>query len=152
MIRTIYVNSFPKICYYNQGNIFKAKILSYILFSCVYCRYSTIIQGSNNWQWLCFILLSQGYIKAPLYENETIETQRKSMCNINLFHAKTFFRKLSSIILKPVWFLAFQKTKSWLQLSPDWKTPRTFPGQKAPRTLLGQISFRFNPKTNLRWV
>ena len=23
------------------------------------------------------------------------------------------------IILKPVWFLSFQKTKSWLQLSPD---------------------------------
>jgi hypothetical protein len=45
------------------------------------------------------------------------------------------------IILKPVWFLAFQKTKSWLQLSPDWKTPRTFPGQKAPRTLLGQNCF-----------
>jgi hypothetical protein len=21
-----------------------------------------------------------------------------------------------------------KKTKSWLQLSPDWKTPRTFPG------------------------
>jgi hypothetical protein len=27
------------------------------------------------------------------------------------------------------------------QLSPDWKTPRTFPGQKAPRTLLGQNCF-----------
>jgi len=30
---------------------------------------------------------------------------------------------------KPVWFLAFKKTKSWLQLSPDWKTLRTLPGQ-----------------------
>jgi hypothetical protein len=48
---------------------------------------------------------------------------------------------LCASILKPIWFLAFQKTKSWLQLSPDWKTPRTFPGQKAPRTLLGQNCF-----------
>jgi hypothetical protein len=44
-------------------------------------------------------------------------------------------------ILKPVWFLAFQKTKSWLQLSPDWKTPRT---------LLGQNCFWIFPKTILR--
>ena len=29
-----------------------------------------------------------------------------------------------------------------VELSPDWKTPRTFPGQKAPTTLLGQNSFR----------
>ena len=44
-------------------------------------------------------------------------------------------------ILKSVWFLAFprpnglmagrEKTKSWLQLSPDWKAPRTFPGLKS---------------------
>jgi hypothetical protein len=31
-----------------------------------------------------------------------------------------------------------KKTKSWLQLSPDWKTPRTFPGlenaEDFPRT------------------
>ncbi len=45
----------------------------------------------------------------------------------------------SYLILKPVWFLAFprpnglmagrEKTKAWLQLSPDWKTPRTLLGQ-----------------------
>jgi len=33
--------------------------------------------------------------------------------------------------------LVFLETKSWLQLSPDWKMPSTFPGQKTPRTLLG---------------
>jgi hypothetical protein len=37
-------------------------------------------------------------------------------------------------ILKPVWFLAFQKTKSWLQLYS------------------GKIVFGFFPKTILRWV
>ena len=47
-----------------------------------------------------------------------------------LIHLSAFL-----IILKPVWFLAFQKTKSWLQLSPDAEE------QKAPRTLLGQNSF-----------
>jgi len=31
--------------------------------------------------------------------------------------------------------------RSGRQLSPDWKTPRTFPGQKTPSTLLGQNSF-----------
>ena len=46
-------------------------------------------------------------------------------------------------ILKPVWFLAFQKTKSWLQLSPD----------KRRRGLYsGKIVFGFSPKTILRWV
>ena len=49
-----------------------------------------------------------------------------------------YFRKwgwlillVTPFILKPIWFLASQKTKSWLQLSPDWKSPRTLLGQNS---------------------
>jgi len=32
-------------------------------------------------------------------------------------------------ILKPIWFLAFQKTKSWLQLSPDKRRRGLYSGK-----------------------
>ncbi len=52
------------------------------------------------------------------------------------YHIPNIFkqRDRQSFILKPIWFLAFQKTKSWLQLYS------------------GKIVFGFSPKTILRWV
>jgi hypothetical protein len=44
-------------------------------------------------------------------------------------------------ILKPIWFLASQKTKSWLQLSPDKKRRGLYSGK---------IVFGLLPKTILR--
>jgi len=60
-----------------------------------------------------------------------------------MLFTRSFYKWRSTVhyILKPVWFLAFQKTKSWLQLSPDKKRRGLSPDKKRRGLLLGQNSF-----------
>ena len=63
---------------------------------------------------------------------------------ISIFHSHVYTAQevaASAHILKPVWFLAFQKTKPWLQLSPDKKRRGLSPDKRRRGLYSGKMVF-----------